>query len=230
MDEDTLIIFARYPRPGMVKSRLASSIGPRYACQIYRAMVEDSLKRLPSHGRRTLLYLSDCDETEANALVSQLDCPSPVRVQLQRGEDLGARMWDAYSFARQSSGRVVIVGTDTPDLPPSLVNQAFIELRTAEVVVGPVSDGGYYLIGLSSPIRSLFEGISWGSALVLAQTLSKLRDASFTLLPEWYDIDVVEDLDRLENTVGDFSELSTLRLLRQLRQSGSIPSHLKRNT
>ncbi|RME44423.1 MAG: glycosyltransferase, partial [Deltaproteobacteria bacterium] len=116
----------------------------------------------------------------------------PIRAQ---GEgDLGRRMAHAFSLGLASHERVVVIGSDAPTLPPAHLSAAFDALRTRKVVIGPARDGGYYLIGLRGEIPPIFEGIAWGSASVLADTLERLPPRQTHLLPFWFDVDTPDDL------------------------------------
>ena len=97
------------------------------------------------------------------------------------------------------AGRVVIVGTDVPSLPPRRIDRAFDLLAEYEIVLGPSVDGGYYLVGLSTPIREIFRDIAWSTEHVFAQTLERARALRLTagVLPSWYDVDTPEQLDHL---------------------------------
>jgi glycosyltransferase A (GT-A) superfamily protein (DUF2064 family) len=113
----------------------------------------------------------------------------------QREGDLGQRM--AAFFAEQfvaGADRVVLIGTDSPTLGRSLIERAFHELNSVDVVLGPATDGGYYLIGCAGRVPPLFGGIAWGSSRVLQETIACLP-ASYrlALLPPWYDVDTLDD-------------------------------------
>jgi glycosyltransferase A (GT-A) superfamily protein (DUF2064 family) len=95
---------------------------------------------------------------------------------------------------REPVDRVVIVGTDSPSLPIDYVRMAFRALEESAVVIGPVRDGGYYLIGFSRDCPEAFKDINWGSSRVMRETLSRLGSQAYKALPEWYDIDVEQDI------------------------------------
>jgi rSAM/selenodomain-associated transferase 1 len=127
------------------------------------------------------------------------------RLTPQMDGDLGQRM--ASFFAEQfQAGAVasVLVGSDSPTLPLGYILQAFQELETADVVIGPSSDGGYYLIGCARRVPPLFEGIAWSTSLVLADTMAALRDPKWrlALLPPWYDVDTLDDWRMLQGHVA----------------------------
>jgi len=142
------------------------------------------------------LYLADCSPEEARdfALIHSL---TDIQVGIQQGSGLGERMWNAFTDVWRQGDRVVFLGSDSPSLPLSYIRLAFEALLDVSVVLGPVKDGGYFLIGLSSPHPELFRNISWGSSKVFQETLDRLSDTPCKILPEWYDIDLPEDLSRL---------------------------------
>jgi hypothetical protein len=192
---ERLLIFLKEPMPGQVKTRLAASVGPQAAADIYRACVEQTLGRLRGFAPRTTLCVDPPGALEqVRAWLGDGWALRP-----QSGSGLGERLAEATGRAfAEGAGRVVVVGTDSPWLGAEEVAGAFARLKRHDAVLGPAEDGGYYLIGLSRPCPGLFEGIAWGSERVLAQTEARahalgLRVAS---LPRGYDIDELEDLQR----------------------------------
>ena len=123
------------------------------------------------------------------------------RFYKQEGRNLGIRMHNVFKFAAQNgSGKTIIIGSDSPNLPPSYVEKAFKLLTRSDAVLGPSSDGGYYLIGLKTPCLKIFEGIKWSAYGVFAETLKRLKEygKKAAILKRWYDVDVPDDLDRLK--------------------------------
>ena len=112
---------------------------------------------------------------------------------------MGERLWNAYLETQESYRGLIFIGSDTPGLPLNLITGAFDVLVRKPAVIGPVPDGGYYLLGLSQPLRKLFRGIDWGSERVLEQTLATLDESEYELLPEWNDVDAVADLIELRS-------------------------------
>ncbi|MBI3922452.1 MAG: TIGR04282 family arsenosugar biosynthesis glycosyltransferase [Armatimonadetes bacterium] len=187
-----LLIFARVPLPGRVKKRLIPALGEAGACRLYQAMAEDIVSRFAGDSAARGGYSADLvltGEMDAESLPEQWASISHFN---QTGESLGERMWNAFrqAFARGSS-RVALLGTDAPTLPFVFVLEAFSALEEVDVVLGPATDGGYYLLGASQAHSALFEGIDWGTERVLHQTLKKIESEGLTLhlLPAWYDVD-----------------------------------------
>lgn len=191
-----LIIFAKEPRPGHVKTRLTPPLSSEEAAQLYHNFLEDILeemKRLPDV--RLALAFSP---SEAFNFFRNL-APPGTDVFPQDGKDLGERMARACNRGFMAGySPVLLRGSDTPDLPAAIVMEAkdVLTSRQAEVVLGPATDGGYYLVGLSNPQPHLFQGPAWSSSTVLASTLETARQLNLTvhLLPAWADIDTIADL------------------------------------
>jgi len=190
---EKLLIFARYPRRGKVKTRLGPCLTREGCYQLHRALLFDTLERTRKLGFDRYLYLAECSTDEAASLVAGVDA-GKIHVEVQRGSNLGERMWYACTDVWKQGDRVVFIGSDTPTLPLSHIRSAFSALSRVSVVLGPARDGGYFLLGLSCPDRELFQNVLWGSSQVFQQTVAKLAGQSYELLPEWYDVDLAEDL------------------------------------
>lgn len=196
-----LIIFAREPLPGRVKTRLAQDIGDQAAIEIYTAMLEDTLEqanRLDSV--QPLLFWSL--ETSTLPVLNQYP---QISMHAQQGKDLGERMAAALAHSFNTGFcPCCIIGTDSPDLPAKHIHEAFelLERDESDVVFGPANDGGYYLVGLRKTWSGLFEGIPWSTSVVLEENLrqAKMLGLRTSLLPSWYDIDTLEDLRRLSGS------------------------------
>ena len=198
-------MFSRHPRLGEVKTRLSPILGPAACLELHQALLLDTLDRIAPLAVARHLFLADCSDVEIREFARAHNLQETLQLHLQEGGDLGERMWNAYQELSPAWDRIVFLGTDSPSLPLSRIEEALVELEHFPVVAGPVEDGGYYLLGLSEPRRELFFDIPWGTSLVLEQTLSKLAtDECFLLLP-WYDVDTESDLDRLEKDLrGEF--------------------------
>ena len=198
MSQERLVVFARAPILGAVKTRLVPPLSNEQALALHRALVEDTLERLTRVGGNALerwLYLS-----EPLASQDALEIPSDWTMALQSGDDLGGRMENAFRDAlHEEPGKMILLGSDSPTVPLEYVGQAFKEMVDREVVLGPAEDGGYYLIGCSTLVPELFQSIDWGTDRVLSQSKDALANANreFALLPAWYDVDSEKDLARL---------------------------------
>lgn len=216
-----LLVFAKYWQPGRAKTRLAPAIGLDRAAAVQQALivaVADRWQTTAQH--RTLLY-SPADAEPAFQAIAGIQW----QLAPQSAGDLGDRLTDAvrHSFRQwpDHPTRLVILGSDSPDLPASIVAQAFEALLTHDLVLGPSEDGGYYLVGLSRPAVEIFSGIAWSTADVLEQTLAIARERQLTsaILPTWYDVDEPADLARLIDQLTAAPTASLDPPLRQLAQS-----------
>lgn len=200
---DALIVFAKVPEPGDVKTRLTSVLSPEQATRLYEAFLRDALLQYTSLGVDVRLYLAPPEQPLPDGLV-----PGPANVHWQAGEGLGARMLRAFmeTFAA-GAHRAVVIGTDHPTLPSSFIDQAFAALdKPRSVSIGPSNDGGYYLLGMNDVVPSLFD-MPYSHDAVFTETLKRAADAGarLTVLPPWYDVDLPEDLRRL---IGDLEDPS----------------------
>ncbi len=194
---DQLLIFAKFPKIGTVKTRLGKAIGQESAAALYRCFVEDTLAMSRRAGYRPVVFFEP--------RYARDDMTEWLGVELsyepQQGDDLGQRMYAAFQKAFTGCERAVLIGTDIPDLRPAVVREAFEGLNSHDAVIGPACDGGYYLIGFSS--RSLlpaaFGALPWGTANVFEITLRILKENGLHVhrLPEWPDVDDYDDLKAL---------------------------------
>jgi rSAM/selenodomain-associated transferase 1 len=208
-------MFAKHWRPGTVKTRLAETIGQAAAASLYRTFLSTLLVRFQAMGERRLLVYTPADKREVfRALAGDAWLLEP-----QGTGDLGRRM-ECYFEGAAAAGveRAVLIGSDSPNLPVEFVGQAFRLLESHDVVLGPATDGGYYLVGMRGTVPPCFEGIAWGTAEVWQQTVDRLERQSsrYATLPPWYDVDVGEDLRRLASDLsssgdGQWGELAALR-------------------
>jgi len=194
-----LILYARPPVAGRVKTRLQPAFTPPEALAIYEAMLADSVEKLidMASGFATP-FVSWSDEatpsTELSALLGR------VQVEYQMGDDLGERM--ATTLQNRLRGgykQAIIVGSDSPNLPVDYVDQAFEALAAVDIVLGPSDDGGYYLIGARRLHPRLFQRVPWGTSQVLSITRERIKSGRITCheLPAWYDVDTPESVSRL---------------------------------
>ncbi|MBM4302085.1 MAG: glycosyltransferase [Deltaproteobacteria bacterium] len=191
-----LIIFAKEPRPGQVKTRLSPPLSPEEAAQLYHSFLLDILEEMARVPEMRLAV--GFSPLKAQGFFRGL-APPGTDLFPQEGADLGERM--ARAIARGFAadfGPVVLRGSDIPDLPAAVVSEAreVLAAGQAQVVLGPCPDGGYYLVGLTEPQPPLFQGPAWSSRTVLADTLRLARQLGLRvhLLPPWPDIDTYDNL------------------------------------
>ena len=201
--ETALVIFAKAPIPGQVKTRLCPPLTPDEAATLHGSFVLDTLERAKAAITQFTLpvdrYLA-CSPSSTLVFFKIMEERHGAHLIDQEGDDLGARMNHAMEamFAR-GYRRVVIVGTDVPTLPIAHYRQALIQLDDHDVVLGPALDGGYYLIGLRRPASTLFIEIPWSTDRVLAMTREKADNLGLrqALWEPWRDIDTIDDLRAL---------------------------------
>ena len=197
MHENVLIIFVREPVEGQVKTRLAAALGERAACEFYKAFLKDlavKVRGFPEY-QRVVYYV----HSAGNEFLKGVFPDYPMNIQ--QGVHLGERMLLAFLEAfKEGAKKVVLIGSDCPDLPAESIEEAFVELDSKEAVFGPCSGGGYYLVGMKGFCPELFEQIEWGTGKVLEETLQRAEGSYIRvdLLKEWSDIDTIEDLKMLQ--------------------------------
>lgn len=195
---DALVLMAKESVPGAVKTRLAPPLSAQQAAELNRCLLLDLLEDVASF---TVVdrYIAFTPESGASWFGDI--APSGFECFPQRGNDLGERM--AAIFAKLFASdykRIVVVGSDLPVFPTGYLSEAFRALETSDVVLGPTLDCGYCLIGLERFIPELFTNIEWGTANVFERSRARLVQLGIepVLLPEWFDIDTVDDLKRLK--------------------------------
>lgn len=184
-------IMFRIPEYGMVKQRLAAQIGRDEALKAYSSMLYETINNISKIKGIDIFGFYEGRVSQQEGLLKNF-ATFP-----QHGNDLGEKMLNAVNrIFNMGYDKAILIGSDSPDTPVSFITDAFEQLDSHRLVIGPSSDGGYYLIGMNSPVDSVFKGINWGHHNVLKETISAAEEEgiSYFLLPEWYDID---DLDTL---------------------------------
>ena len=216
------VLFAKEPVPGAVKTRLQSLMSAADAARLYEAMLLDCATALYATSAETKVIAFAPVDAE-DALRTLLAPIGVFEYVPQPDGDLGQRMEGLmqWAFARGAE-RVVIVGSDSPSLPAAYIDEGLALLREKEVVLGPSTDGGYYLVGRRNGESRIFRDVAWSTGMVLRQTLERLGEQSLGVLPPWYDVDTpaeagflkvhLEALARAGSTQGRHS----LAILRDL--------------
>jgi rSAM/selenodomain-associated transferase 1 len=191
MEKPVVVVFAKAPRPGFVKTRLIPQVGAEGSCRLHEAFVQDTLDILRE-------VESICDiEIHADFLWDTWAAKGRT-LKLQTKGDLGIRMRIALEAAlSESRPLAVILGSDSPTLPAAHVRQ--ILECPADVCLGPASDGGFYAIACRKIMPAMFDGVAWSSPQTLEQTIAAIENTGLTVTlgPGWYDIDSGDDLQRL---------------------------------
>ncbi len=196
---NALAIFAKAPIAGQVKTRLCPPLTPEHAAKLFRCFLLDTVERMCS--LETVQVFLAITPADSEPLFRQM-ISFPVRYLPQRGDSLGEREINMLvDMLGEGFSRAVIIGSDIPTLPLVHIQEAFTRLEDPEcdAVFGPSRDGGYYLVGAREVHRPLFENIAWSTPQVLEQTLeqARLHQLAVALVPSWYDVDTVEDLQQL---------------------------------
>jgi rSAM/selenodomain-associated transferase 1 len=201
-----LVVMAKAPRPGAVKTRLAASLSPEAVTDFYCCLLEDTVALARSLGDVEVAIM--CPESDVNEL-AQL-AGSEASVVAQKGEGLAAGLTSVFAHfapdhqreANQKDAhqrRIIAFNSDSPHLPRSVLEGAFETLAAHDVVVGPTHDGGYYLVGAKTSHPTLFAGDGMGTSSALERLLARARalELSVGFADRFYDIDIAEDLNRL---------------------------------
>jgi rSAM/selenodomain-associated transferase 1 len=214
MPEAIVCIFAKPPIPGLVKTRLIPELGPDRAAELAEGFLEDTVAMV-----RTLPW-AEC--IIAATKTFERSYFKPEEVWLQSEGDLGDRLEKVLRLALKRKPVVLAIGADSPGLPAAYLQSARDALKTADAdaVLGPSTDGGFYLIGLKDCPVGVLEGIQWSHSTTLAATTHKLEQFGMktVLINPWFDIDSHEDLERLRRQLANNPSAAprTAELLRRL--------------
>ena len=207
-----LVLYARAPRLGRVKTRMLPWLDPGEALRLHLALLEDSLRLLRvcavAAGAAPFVSMSEPWEPEEADGCAGIAAAAMGMARLpQSGWDLGERLRATFrTLLARRFGRIVVIGSDSPTLPPAHLTTALEALgRGADAVLGPAEDGGYCLVGAARELPGMFEGIPWGTDRVLQATRAALGrcGARVVLLPSWYDVDLPRDLERLRRDLAE---------------------------
>lgn len=192
MRKNRLIIFVKNPIEGEVKTRLASSLGDEKALDVYQKLLKITARETANVNAEKLVsyskFVEESDNFDKNIFEKSV----------QRKGDLGEKMKHAFrSGFDDGFNRIVLIGSDCPEISQSLIDKAFKELAEVDSVIGPSDDGGYYLIGLSRFIPKIFDDVEWSTSSVFSSTTTALDDfgATYRVLKKLNDIDTESDLD-----------------------------------
>jgi hypothetical protein len=190
-----ILFFVKFPDPGRVKTRLSRVLGDERGAAIYSAFVLDMLDTLVLSG----YPLAVCFAPQARMEAFRSWLGHGWIYLPQQGDDLGVRMNNGFQDAfRKGYHKAILIGSDFPDLPPEIIEEAFSSLERHPAVIGPALDGGYYLIGFGRETfaPSVFDRVAWDRDTVLQRTLSRFKEMrqQVHILPAWNDVDTHEDL------------------------------------
>jgi len=183
-----------------VKTRFSPAISPEDAASLYRAFIEDFFESITPLSKRGVHVFGAYTPAEALPAVRGL-VPPEIELFPQPEGDLGQRMYGVCrALFEKGYERVVITGSDSPDLPPSYIESALSLLDRSDLVLGPASDGGYYLIAMKTLVREIFDDMAWSTPGVFEETVARARRMGLAveLTPPWHDMDRPEDLALLD--------------------------------
>ncbi len=196
-----ILVFAKLPRPGSVKTRMLGALSPREAAKLHEACLRDTLRMAGAVRDAEPWLLLAATPHSMRRFARQLALGAPWHAGTQGRGDLGQRLARAFRQGfRRGARKVLAVGTDSPWVGTARIREAFAALECAEVVLGPTDDGGYYLIGARKFLPQLFKEIPWGTSRVLARTTQMLEKTrtSCRLLRREFDLDRPADMRRAE--------------------------------
>lgn len=201
MNDRALIVFIKNPELGKVKTRLANDIGAEKALVIYLHLLNITRNEVLKADADRHLYYNDhidlTDDWSNEHFTKHLQKNSP---------DLGDRMYSAfYDVFKKGYKKVLIIGSDCPDISAEIIDQAFKELNNNDVVIGPAKDGGYYLLGMNELEKEYFEGKEWSTSSVREDTIGSVKalGKAYSLLKELRDVDHAEDLTDIKISLSD---------------------------
>ena len=221
--ETCAVLFVKSPAAGSAKTRLRSHLSDGQRAALYAAFIVDSAESLLASAAelKVIAYAPATAEVEIRRLLP--DESGEVQFVPQPEADLGDRMASLIEWSfEKGARRTVLLGSDSPSLPSSFIDRGLELLQENDLVLGPSTDGGYYLVGQSRTDSAVFAGIDWSTGRVLEQTLAAAGSSKLGLLPPWYDVDTppeaaflrvhLEAMRRAGSSGGDHS----LRVLRGL--------------
>lgn len=196
-----LVVLAKYWRPGAVKTRLAADLGAEQAAGLYREFLRTILVRFREIAEHRILAVTPESRLgEFDRFATAQAGHESWHITPQGAGDLGQRMRRLFVQAFASGAeRVVLLGSDSPNLPCEIIQRAFEMLEEKSVVLGPTADGGYYLVGAREKTPDIFNRVSWSTSTVWSDTVLRLKQAGtlFGESPIWYDVDDLASLRRL---------------------------------
>ncbi len=190
MNDQALILMAKFPHPDTVKTRLKKHMTDNERVTLYTALLRRTIQKMKSlHGIDTFITYTPHGAREYFLRFG-------LNVFPQTDGDLGEKMFEAMNACFQKAYRsVVLIGVDIPDVTDAIVKQAFDYLRNNDIVFGPAADGGYYLVGLTRPLKNIFDDIPWSTGQVLMRSLEKAKISRYSVAVT----EILEDIDTIDD-------------------------------
>jgi rSAM/selenodomain-associated transferase 1 len=228
-DKSIVLLFIKAPFKGQVKSRLAAAVGEEAALELYKNFTLDTIDALSASGYPFRICFHP---PNANDAITMWLTGHPIAPQ--DGNDLGERMELAFKkIFSEGFTSAILIGSDIPDLTPAVFHEALESLKKNDAVIGPATDGGYYLIGFNqkSFLPRIFRGIPWSTDMVFQETMDILHESSLRvhLLPHWKDVDTLEDLRAFfeRNRDAGFDKSKTMTYLINNKLLAEMENKLK---
>lgn len=203
-----IIVFTRYPVLGKVKTRLASETSREFAFSFYKTCAEHTFNELNYLNYRECdIFIFGSEEKDLHQIKAWTD--NSFIYCSQEGDNLGEKMFNAFKkIFDKNYKKVIIVGTDAPDITSDLIQNGFNVLNENDCVIGPANDGGYYLLGFNGRVLNLFSSINWSTNSVLDQTIKKIKKLGikYFLLDELIDVDTRDDLIQWHSNFGGMGD------------------------
>lgn len=203
-----IVLMSRAPIPGKTKTRLQTHLTAKECAQLHRAFLEDisrMLLRVAQQKDNIQLYLSYTPQGTKDQFRGII--PDEFKMFTQKGANLGEKMYNSLQYAyQQGDDRQIIMGSDLPSLQPQVILRAIEALQKKDIVIGPSTDGGYYLLGNKQPHSFLFAGILWGESSVFQATIEAIKSRDhleYSLVDKCYDIDIYSELLKLRAELRD---------------------------
>lgn len=204
-----IIIMAKIPKAGKVKTRLAPVLSPEKCAELADAFLQDAINKALKQKIQLIIAFFPFDERDYFDKFSQHN----IIFTPQTGENLGGKMFNAFKFAfEQKIDSAVMIGTDSPTFPQEFIGQAFDLLENSDAVLGKSEDGGFYLIGLKTLRQEIFENVEWSCEKTFEQTARNIEKCGLKLsnLPEWFDVDLPEDFERLRKDLKQNEKIAPI--------------------
>jgi len=202
---NTLIVFTKYPQPGLVKTRLIPFLGNEKSALLHRKMTERTIQTAKAFTQKEGICLRIFYTGGSEDLMR--DWLGEMDFVKQKGEDIGEKMAKALNLClSRSDSNVVLIGTDCPGLRQDILHNAFLKLENNDLVLGPAADGGYYLVGVRKKVDFLFGNISWGTDKVFSETEERALENKVKMgkVETLHDVDRPDDLPMLADLLSDF--------------------------
>lgn len=202
---NAIVIMAKNPEPNKVKTRLIPDLNPQVASKIYQGFLLDRIEQV--QGISGADYYIAYTPNSAEAFFRNV-VPDTFTLLAQEGKDLGERLSNiSYALFDNGYKKIVIMDSDSPNLPSGFIISSFNYLDKSDIVLGPCEDGGYYLVGLSQHVPEIFKDIPWSTSEVTKITKERAiaKGKNIFLLEKWYDVDTKEDLIRLKNDLDKYA-------------------------